>query len=628
MKLSMRNKFLLPTAILLVVALGTSSAISYYQSRAALNKAITEQLLKLTESTAAVVGWWIKDRRLDVNSWSQQRLFKTALKDTFVAKAARKAANTMMNNLRTSYGYYEELCLALPNGELVAASNPKIVGKIKVGERGYFKEAMSGRQYTSQVLISKSTGNPVFMISSPVMEKEKIIGVFFVVVDINTFSALFIDPIKIGKKGYAYMYESSSAVIAHPDKKNILELKMDQFDFGRKMMAEGSGVIRYTWSGLEKIVSFKKEPSTGWTVAVGCGTDELLEPVIKLGFISLIIGLVSVVLGVAIIFLTARSVTNPIIRFIGGLSDGSDRVATAADEISGSSQSLSDGANQQAASLEETASSLEEMASMVKSNANNAAEADSITKETGRIVKTVNNDMDEMALAMTQIADAGGEISKIVKSIDEIAFQTNLLALNAAVEAARAGEAGMGFAVVADEVRALALRAAEAAQNTQQLVETTVDRIGQGAELVTRTQEGFGQAAASTGKLASLVSEIAAASQEQAQGIEQVNQAMTQLDQVVQQNAASAEETASASQEMRNQADGMNELITDVQVLITGGSGQVKKTAPKAKTPKRAKRKALAAPAPAPKRPPAKAAGQEMKPEQVIPFDDDDLGDF
>ena len=628
MKLSMRNKFLLPTAILLIVALGASSAISYFQGRAALEKSITEQLSKLTESTAAVVGWWIKDRRLDVASWSQQKIFLTALKDSFVAKAARKASDAMMTNLQKSYGYYEDICLASTNGDLVAASNPKLVGKLKVADRKYFQEAMGGRQFTSNVLISKGTGKPIFVIASPVMEKDKIVGVFFAVVDIAKFNAMFIDPIKIGQKGYAYMYEPSSAVIAHPDKKNILTLMMNTFDFGRKMLSLQSGVIKYTWSGMEKIVAFRKEPSTGWTVAVGCGTEELLAPVVRLGFISLIISLIAVVVGVIVVFLTARSVTNPIIGFIDGLSAGSDRVATAADEISSSSQSLSDGTSQQAASLEETASSLEEMASMVKSNAGNAAEADAITKETGQIVQTVNRDMDEMASAMTQIAEAGGEISKIVKSIDEIAFQTNLLALNAAVEAARAGEAGMGFAVVADEVRALALRAAQAAQNTQQLVETTVGRIEQGAELVSKTQEGFGQAAASTGKLASLVSEIAAASQEQAQGIEQVNQAMTQMDQVVQKNAANAEQTAGASQEMRSQAEEMKDLVNGMQALIAGGSGKTKPARPKARTKVRKSAKALAVPAAAPKRAPKKTTAQEMKPEQVIPFDDDDLNDF
>ena len=305
------------------------------------------------------------------------------------------------------------------------------------------------------------------------------------------------------------------------------------------------------------------------------------------------------------------------------MSNGSDHVAAASKQISGASQSLSESANQQAASLEETSYSLEQISSMVKANADNASEADTITRDTNRIIVSVSNDMTEMATAMSQIADAGGEISKIVKSIDEISFQTNLLALNAAVEAARAGEAGAGFAVVADEVRNLAMRAADAAKNTQELVETTVTRIKQGGELVNKTKGGFDQVADSISKVTSLMTEIASASNEQAQGIEQVNKAVTEMDKVVQQNAANAEETAGASEEMRSQAERMIGHVAALAGLISGGSGQdgikagpqiESKTSP-------------------PRRIPAKQEQSiehkhEGKSKQVVPLDDDRIESF
>ncbi|HAA02439.1 MAG TPA: methyl-accepting chemotaxis protein, partial [Syntrophobacteraceae bacterium] len=119
-------------------------------------------------------------------------------------------------------------------------------------------------------------------------------------------------------------------------------------------------------------------------------------------------------------------------------------------------------------------------------------------------------------------------------------------ALNAAVEAARAGEAGAGFAVVADEVRNLAMRAAEAARNTADLIEGTVKKVKDGSELMARTNQEFQQVAGSAGRVADLVGEISAASSEQAQGIEQINRAVTEMDKVTQQNAANAEESAAA----------------------------------------------------------------------------------
>lgn len=209
-------------------------------------------------------------------------------------------------------------------------------------------------------------------------------------------------------------------------------------------------------------------------------------------------------------------------------------------------ESVSQAASEQASSLEETSSSLEEMSSMIKQNASNANEANNIVSETKKDVDQANGKMVQLITSMKEISEASNETSKIIKTIDEIAFQTNLLALNAAVEAARAGEAGAGFAVVADEVRNLALRAAEAAQNTTHLIEGTVKTIEEGSQLVSRTNDAFKQVANGADKVGVLVSDIASASGEQAEGIEQINKAVAEMDKVTQQNAATSEEMASS----------------------------------------------------------------------------------
>jgi methyl-accepting chemotaxis protein len=216
------------------------------------------------------------------------------------------------------------------------------------------------------------------------------------------------------------------------------------------------------------------------------------------------------------------------------------------------------------------------MSSMTKQNANNAIQADNLMKEANKVVEQANTAMGEMIKSMEEISKASEETSKIVKTIDEIAFQTNLLALNAAVEAARAGDAGAGFAVVADEVRNLAMRAAEAAKNTATLIESTVKKINDGSDLVSMTNESFTQVTASAAKVGEIVAEIAAASNEQAQGIEQVNKAVAEMDRVVQQNAANAEESTSAAKAMNAQAEKMEEMVNELMVLVGGqSSGKV-----------------------------------------------------
>jgi methyl-accepting chemotaxis protein len=272
--------------------------------------------------------------------------------------------------------------------------------------------------------------------------------------------------------------------------------------------------------------------------------------------------------------LVSLSVSGSLRRIIAGLSEGAEQVSAAAGQVSAASQSLAAGASQQAAGIEEASAALEEMASMTRRTADNAGQADRIVKETLTVVEQADRSAQSLTTSMQEISKASEETSKIIKTIDEIAFQTNLLALNAAVEAARAGAAGAGFAVVADEVRSLAMRAADAAKNTAGLIEGTVKKIRIGSQTVAETSTAFSAVSTRTARLSELVAEIAAASSEQSQGIAQVNAAVTGIDKVTQQSAANAEESASSAEEMSAQAEQMKAMVQEMVMLVEGGAGR------------------------------------------------------
>jgi len=284
----------------------------------------------------------------------------------------------------------------------------------------------------------------------------------------------------------------------------------------------------------------------------------------------LMLGILSVLVGAVVGVLTTRGISKTLRRATDKLSAGVEQTAAASGQVSAASQILAEGASEQAASLEQTSASLEEISSMTKSNADNAQTTKGLANAARLAADSGAGDMQKMSLAMHDIQSSSDDISKIIKTIDEIAFQTNILALNAAVEAARAGEAGMGFAVVADEVRNLAQRSAQAAKETAAKIEAAIAKTAQGVQMSEKVAQSLTEIVANVRKVDELVAEIATASKEQSDGISQVNNAVTQMDKVTQSNAASAEESASAAQEMNSQTRVLRDVVGELLQMVEG----------------------------------------------------------
>ena len=357
--------------------------------------------------------------------------------------------------------------------------------------------------------------------------------------------------------------------------------------------------------------------------------------------------LIALFIGVAIAallgYLITRSINSSLGSIINSLTVGSDQVDSASRQLSESSQEMAEGASEQAASLEQTSSSLEEMSAQIKQTAQNAGEAEHSMRETQPLVDGGVSAMKRMNQAMKEIQESSLETSKIIKTIDEIAFQTNLLALNAAVEAARAGEAGKGFAVVAEEVRNLARRSAEAAKNTSDLIAKSQNSSEKGTSVAEEVSSNLTKIAESVTDVSTLVVEISAASREQATGIEEMNSVMSEMDKAVQSNASGSEETASAAEELTSQASELKLMVGELINLVGEENAKIKKKSHFTRVLKKPRTNGYSSHSVSPNhfnnnggtkqkasepKQPASVGKNGTNGRNLIPLDDEDFGDF
>jgi methyl-accepting chemotaxis protein len=303
------------------------------------------------------------------------------------------------------------------------------------------------------------------------------------------------------------------------------------------------------------------------TAATVKGFTDIRATVLWMGSAGLLLG--AAVLG--LVSLASYRIRHALTEVAEGLKAGSLETGALAGTVATTSHSFAEGASQQAAAIEETGASLEEMASMTTRNATNAESVDEcLRSEVAPNFLRVEGLLRRMDESMAQTLVASEQTAKIIRSIDEIAFQTNILALNAAVEAARAGEAGLGFAVVAEEVRNLARRSAEAAKNTQGLVENSTARLQEAASQFKEVSAAIGVNSSLGRKVSELVAQISVASREQALGIEQVNKAVAGMERITQENASNAHSGAGAAKDLNGQVERVRSVIADLMALVDG----------------------------------------------------------
>ena len=712
--LSLRYRILLPIIALILLGMGISSFLSTRSTSNIIHDIITNQLETITQNLSTQISLWIKDLSADLQTQSEMVAYRDVLMnyDNVGSEYYVEQANKSLKDFVDRYTVYDSLKVVNKKGETIASSNQQQVGKLKLGDRDYFKTSMQGKEAISNAIISKTTGQAIFVIAKPVEVFGEISGVLVASIELSTFSDEFINPVKIGSEGYAYMTDKTGMVSAHPHPEAILKLDLNDSDWGKEIIARQNGMITYSHEGAEKMAFFRTEPSTGWIIVAGAATSDIFSAVDSLAINNAVINLIVILILAAVIVLLVRPIiatlnkgvafakeiqigdlsgrlqlergdelgqlgaaldtmadslqqraelaeaiaegdltrdvtlasdkdvlgralrgmTERLNDIIGQINAASEQIDSGSGQVSDSAQDLSQGATQQASAIEEIGASLSELAGRTQENADNAATANQLASTAREAAHGGSAQMQQMVSAMQEINASGQNISKIIKTIDEIAFQTNLLALNAAVEAARAGQHGKGFAVVAEEVRNLAARSAKAARETADLIEGSVQKGENGTDIANRTAAALEEIVAGIGKTADLVGEIAASSKEQSEGLAQVNNGISQIDEVTQRNTAGAEESAAAAEELSSQSAHMRQLLQQFKLRGQGQpSTRPAVTAlPQKQTTKPQGQKAPAAPAKKPQL--ASSSGWDQVGQKttkpVIALDDNEFGKY
>lgn len=311
MKLKLRGKLLLPSFSVILLGMVIAGWLSFRATRAALEDIIRAQIAGVSSGLVKQVDGFLEELTGAVTVMSK-RPVTVALFDRVGASSPSMAggANRVLQEMLNDLGRFELLAVTGSDGIVIAASEPSVVGQMDLSQRSYFREAMAGKTVFSEVIRSKLSGKPTFVVAVPVIKNGHPVGICLGSVDLVQFNQRYINSIRIGQLGYAYMVDREGTFLAHPVAENILDKGISGYDWGKNMLHNGEGFEKYPWQGKQKIVAYQHVSKTGWVVAAGAELDDIFAPVGHIRNLTILVTLLTLLAVGAVIYVITRSIVK------------------------------------------------------------------------------------------------------------------------------------------------------------------------------------------------------------------------------------------------------------------------------------------------------------------------------
>lgn len=489
MTIGLKGKLLVPTTFLIVLSIIVSTAVSYIYSKNAMTRLSQEQISDRVGFTAVRINDWVTTRRLDVEKLVDYQDVQKATK----YRGVHRKASDFFESYVSERAFYEEISLMDLAGDIVSSTNKDALEGANVSEKDFFKSALEETMTVSAVYKSALSGRPVFRMTVPVYMNKTVSGVLTVVIDISWIYEAFIKPVRIGETGYAYLLDPGGLVIGHPDAKAVLELDAGKLSFGRQLLSGSKGLARYDWQGIEKLAGYHQVEATGWIVVGGADVRELLRDAIAMGTVLVVVGLVTVLILVAGVWIfVERMVVLPVTKVAFGIKDIAEGEGDLTRRITIQS---SDEIGNLASWFNVFIEKLESIISSVKKDAE--AVSVSSTDLSGLSTQLAQGSRD-MTDRSQSVAAAAEEMSANINSVAAACEEasTNINTVSAAVEEINASineiarNSEQGRSVTEDAVR------------KSQMASEHMNELGKAAEAITKVTEVISEISEQTNLLA------------------------------------------------------------------------------------------------------------------------------